>query len=268
VDRAEPDNPCGGGERADDLEALLSALTASAAFGAGTGRGVRVGLIDSGADPAALARPPAGEAVFRLSADGTVERPAAPTGVRSPHGTAVAQIITRLAPDVELHSADVLDATGRGAADLVLAGLEWALDRGCRVINVSLGLTAADLPRAERRWRFAEIVERAYFADAVIVAAAHNLHDTGVEAFPALFGSAIAVGRRLLGPEESVEYRAARPAEFAACGKAVHPQFRFQSATSFAAPHVTALIARLLERHPGLKPFEIKTILYRAAERR
>jgi subtilisin len=30
---------------------------------------------------------------------------------------------------------------------------------------------------------------------------------------------------------------------------------------SFAAPHVAGLIARILAKHPGLTPFEVKTIL-------
>ena len=30
---------------------------------------------------------------------------------------------------------------------------------------------------------------------------------------------------------------------------------------SFAAPHVTGLVARLLSKHPHLKPYEVKTVL-------
>jgi subtilisin len=30
---------------------------------------------------------------------------------------------------------------------------------------------------------------------------------------------------------------------------------------SFAAPHVAGLVARILAKHPGLTPFEVKTVL-------
>ena len=35
---------------------------------------------------------------------------------------------------------------------------------------------------------------------------------------------------------------------------------------SFAAPHITGLIARILSKHPGLTPFQMKTILASIAD--
>lgn len=248
-----------------DLRSLLASVTADAAFGSATGAGVRVGLLDSGVDPRAAGIRPVAEAAFRIEA-GQVRRIDGPAGEgRSPHGSAVAQIIAGIAPGIELFSADVLDAHGRGGADTVLAGLDWLLQQGCRVINVSLGLTPADLPRLERRWRFVELLERAYFSDVVVVAAVHNHHDHGVSALPAHFASVIAVNKQTPGEDERFRFRENGTAEFAACAKSPHPDYRFHAATSFAAPQVTALVARMLERCPNLKPFEVKTVLYRAA---
>jgi subtilisin family serine protease len=34
---------------------------------------------------------------------------------------------------------------------------------------------------------------------------------------------------------------------------------------SFAAPHVAGLLALIRSKHPGLTPFELKTVLYRLA---
>jgi subtilisin family serine protease len=255
----------------DPLESLADG--AEAALRECLGRGVRVGLVDSGVDAAWAAGRLRAEAVFRPSPDGrgVVDVGSQPLG-RSPHGSAVAQIIARLAPEAELYSADVLDDAGRGGAELVLAGLEWALDRGCRVINVSLGVAAADLPRADRRLRFAELAERAYYEGAVIVAAAHNQNALGVSALPSMLASVIGVDRQGFADADrlSASWRPERspgPAEAAACGKSLHPQYRFQSATSFAAPRVTAMAARLLEWHPSLKPFEVKAILFRLSHR-
>ena len=35
---------------------------------------------------------------------------------------------------------------------------------------------------------------------------------------------------------------------------------------SFAAPHICGLVARILSKHPGLTPFEIKTVLAAIAD--
>jgi len=246
-----------------DVESLLAAISAEGSFAGATGRGVRVAVIDGGVGSGASALRE--EAVFRR-VQGEVRRCEGPTTSRSAHGSAVAEILTRIAPEVELYSADVLDGSGQGDADAVLAGMEWALDRGCRVINMSLGLTPADLPRAERRWRFAEAVERAYFSGAVIVAAAHNLHEQGIDALPASFASVVGVDKRLLGSADRFDYAPRRRVEFAAHGKSGRAEYRFTSATSFAAPHVSGFVALLLESCPDLRPFEVKTILYRVGE--
>ena len=35
---------------------------------------------------------------------------------------------------------------------------------------------------------------------------------------------------------------------------------------SFAAPHVSGLLARILGKHPGLTPFQLKTVLHALAD--
>ena len=34
---------------------------------------------------------------------------------------------------------------------------------------------------------------------------------------------------------------------------------------SFAAPHMAGLVARILSKHPGLTPFQVKTVLHAVA---
>ena len=36
--------------------------------------------------------------------------------------------------------------------------------------------------------------------------------------------------------------------------------------SSFATPHMTGIVCRLLEKYPGLRPFEVKTLLHHMAE--
>jgi subtilisin len=50
--------------------------------------------------------------------------------------------------------------------------------------------------------------------------------------------------------------------EFQAHGRGYLGPFANEPATSWATPHLTGIAARILSLRPGLKPFEIKTILY------
>ncbi len=50
--------------------------------------------------------------------------------------------------------------------------------------------------------------------------------------------------------------------EFRAHGKGYVGPFVSEPATSWAAPHLAGIAARLLSLRPGLKPFEVKTLLY------
>ena len=58
--------------------------------------------------------------------------------------------------------------------------------------------------------------------------------------------------------------------EFLAHGRGYLGPFAAEPATSWAAPHLAGIAARVLSLRPNLKPFEMKTILYwmsRAAHR-
>ena len=50
--------------------------------------------------------------------------------------------------------------------------------------------------------------------------------------------------------------------EFAAHGRGYLGPFATEPATSWAAPHLTGIVARILSLRPSFKPFEVKTILY------
>jgi len=50
--------------------------------------------------------------------------------------------------------------------------------------------------------------------------------------------------------------------EFRAHGRGYVGPFASGPATSWAAPHLAGIAARLLSLRPGLKPFEVKTLLY------
>jgi subtilisin len=174
------------------------------------------------------------------------------------HGTACAGIVRSIAPDSRLHSVRVLGSGNTGAGDLILAGLRHAIEAGHRVINLSLSTT---------KRRFAEelheLADDAYFKGTVIVASAHNLP---VDSYPWRFASVISVGSHeqpdplvwFANPEPPVEvFARGVDVDVAWLGGAT---LRC-TGNSFAAPHVAAISALVLAKHPELTPYQVKTVL-------
>ncbi|WP_144290219.1 S8 family serine peptidase [Ideonella sp. A 288] len=122
-----------------------------------TGTGVRVAVLDSGADLAhpQLAGRWARDAAGRLLGRDFVDADADPSEGGSAgdagwgHGTHVAGLVALAAPGATLLPARVLDASGRGNLWVVAEALMWALDPdgnpatddGAHVVNLSLGTT-------------------------------------------------------------------------------------------------------------------------------
>ena len=182
------------------------------------------------------------------------------------HGTACAGIVRSLAPACRIHSVRVLGEGNTGSADLILGGLRHAIEQRFEVVNLSLSTT---------KRKFAELLhelaDAAYFSGTVLVASAHNMP---VESYPWRFSSVISVGSH--EGDDSLEWYANPnpPVEFFARGVDLDVAW-FGGSTlratgnSFAAPHIAALSALVLSKHPGLTPFQLKSVLYLTAiERR
>ena len=233
------------------------------------GEGVRVCVLDSGIERAVL------EGKFRglgreihhiEGAVFTADR-AAPQPYEgrqsSPHGTIVADVVLTLAPRVRLFSADVFGPQGSCEVEVVIRAIRHALDVwNCHVINLSLGVPEQRLQQLPRRQQLQRAVEEAYYRDVVVVAAAHNDHPL-TASYPAAFGpSLLSVNKSLFADPLRAVYEPRDRIEFLAHGRGYLGPFAHEPATSWAAPHLTGIVARLLSLRPTLKPFEIKTILY------
>jgi subtilisin family serine protease len=84
--------------------------------------------------------------------------------------------------------------------------------------------------------------------------------------YPSLFSSVISVAAHSEPDPWRFYYNPSPPVEFGAWGLNVPVAWRDGGLTvgtgnSFAAPHITALVALILAKHPGLTPFEVKSIL-------
>ena len=230
-----------------------------------TGKGVRVAIIDSGID---VNHPDLqGKVVESVEAFADHRRVLfAPSeaGDSAGHGTACAGIISSIAPDAELYSIKVLGAGGSGDGQAFLAGLEYAIKRNIRLINLSLGTTKPQF--------FAplhDLLDRAYQAGCIVVAAANNLPQPS---FPSVFSSSlISVSKIEETNPFKFGFRFGEVIELTAPGVNVKTTwvgggYRSLTGNSFACPHIVGIIALLLETYPDLTPFQVKSLLYAIAE--
>ena len=234
-----------------------------------TGEGVRVCVIDSGVERRLLEErfrnrgqelQPIEGAVF---VQGRAE-PLPYDGRQSaPHGTTVADIILTLAPRVRLFSADIFGPQGSSDAEVLIRALHWAVDIWkCHVVNLSLGVPEQRLNPVQRRYQLLRAVEDGYFKDVLIFAAAANEHPL-THSYPAVFAPPLlSVDKGPFDNPLGFDYALNERIEFRAHGRGYIGPFASEPATSWAAPHLAGIAARLLSLRPGLKPFEVKTLLY------
>jgi subtilisin len=234
-----------------------------------TGEGVAVCVIDSGVERAVLEEKfrRAGQQIHPI--EGGIFTTARPEPLpylghqSTPHGTTVADILLTVAPRVRLYSADVFGPQGSCEIEVVQRALHWAIEVWkCRVINLSLGVPEQRLQQVQRRYQLLRAVEEGYFKDVLIVAAAHNEHPL-TRSYPSAFAPPLlSVDKHLFDDPLQFAYLLREQVEFLAHGRGYLGPFAQEPATSWAAPHLAGIAARLLSLRPGLKPFEIKTILY------
>jgi len=229
-----------------------------------TGRGVRVAIVDSGVDtehPDLKGK--IRESVEAVTEDGKINFQPSTSGDQAGHGTACAGIITKLAPDVELYSVKVLGPNASGSGDMFLVGLDYAIKQKFQVINLSLGTT-----KREYFGPLHDLLDRAYHAGCIVVAAANNLP---YPSYPSIFSSSlVSVVKRTGGDPFNFGYRYGQVIELVAPGVQVETTwpgggYRQLTGNSFACPYIVGIIALIMEAYPNLTPFQVKTILYTLA---
>ena len=259
------------GARRDALRHLppFGALDRAWAIGGSDGSGVTVAIIDSGVErdhPAVggkLARSVRVELAADPEDDPVVLDDDEGTDVVG-HGTACAGIIHAIAPGADLVSVRVLGPDNRGKGIVFAAGLDWAIDQGARVMNLSLSSKSDALFGL-----FHDLADRAYFANALLVCAANNVPGNS---YPSLFASVISVAAHDLADPAAWFYNPSPPVEFGAHGLDVDVAWRDGSrmtatGNSFAAPHIAGYAALIRSKHPEATPFEIKAVLAATATR-
>jgi subtilisin len=219
------------------------------AFGGSDGSGVVVAIVDSGVE---ASHPAIGDRLVRSvtveQAGEDAEVAEDPDGVDVVgHGTACAGIVHSLAPGALLVSVRVLGPDNRAKGAAFAAALEWAIDEGAHVVNLSLSSRNEALAPL-----FHELADEAYFRNVLLVSAANNIPGPS---YPSLFASVVSVASHDDPDPFVYYYNPAPPVEFGARGLDVDVAWKgggriVATGNSFAAPHIAGLAALIRSKHP------------------
>lgn len=242
----------------DPAQYVVAKLHLPDAHRLATGDKVLVAVIDSGVD---TAHPDlAGAVAATFDVLGPHES--------HPHGTAIAGAIAAhgrlmgVAPRVRLLAVRSLDASGQGTSLSIADGIEWAVARGARVLNMSFAGPQDPLLRQH----LAAVDARGV----VMVAAAGNEGPASAPLYPAADPHVIAVTATDANDRLYALANRGRHIALAAPGvdvlaPAPNDGVQLISGTSIAAAHVSGIAALILERAPTLRPDDIRRILMRSA---
>ncbi len=223
---------------------------------------IEIAIIDSGINPwHSHVQGVAGGISFHLGASGK-----AVEGVdfrdELGHGTAIAGIIRERNSRARIYAVKIFHQILEAPAAVLLAALQWAIKARVKIIHLSLGTE-----QHQYRGDLKRLCQDAFKKDIVIIAAARALED---QVFPAIFDEVIGVcwnhacknGSLIYYPEKTVEFGAyGRPR--ALPGMPQELNFR---GSSFAAAHVTAMAADILEHNPMAGVVWVKEMLRKKAK--
>jgi subtilisin family serine protease len=240
----------------------LAKLRVPQAHGLATGNKVLIAVIDSGID---TGHPElAGMIVDSFDAIGS-------GNPIHPHGTAIAGAIVaqaRLkgtAPAARILAVRAFAAQrsdSRGTTYNILKGLDWAVARGARIVNMSF--TGARDPAVLRKLAIAR------GKGIVLIAAAGNAGPNAKPLFPAADPNVIAV--TATDEDDNLFHSANRGPHIAVAAPGVDlllpapgGEYQSTSGTSFAAAEVSGTVALMLERNPDLDPEAVRRALVATA---
>ena len=245
----------------------LKAMDVQHGWNAGfTGKGVKIAIIDSGVENHSDLTIAGGVTFVGNSYDDD-----------HGHGTHVAGIIAGkhngtgvagIAPNAEVYALKAIGKDGKGDVADVLKAIDWAIENKMDIINLSFG----DLEYAKS---LHEGVKKAADNDIIIVAASGNEgNDSGTGNtinYPARHDEVISVASINHQLKRSSSSGTGDTNDFAAPGEEIYStylngQYATYNGTSMATPHITGLLALLMEQYPYATATELREGLSYIAE--
>jgi subtilisin len=243
----------------------ISALKAPAAWECSQGKAIKVAVLDSGIDGTHpdLADNYKGEISF-------VPDESNPTDYNS-HGTHCAGTIAAringvgvvgVAPAAYLYAVKVLSRTGSGQFSWIIAGIDWCIKNGIRIVSMSLGGDSA--PSA-----LEAMCNAAWSKGLLLVAAAGN--NGGAVGFPASYGSVVAVSA--IDSSNIIASFSSRGPKVELCAPGVNVLstipgggYGTKNGTSMACPHVSGAAALAWGGHRYANNITIRRLLAATAD--
>ncbi|MFC1478773.1 S8 family peptidase [Candidatus Margulisiibacteriota bacterium] len=265
---AKPGDKPDDGDSSQPAEVLpwgVDRIDADLAWGISKGQGVKVAVLDTGIDyrhPDLAANVKGGVNIINTRKSYNDD---------NGHGTHVAGTIGAVDNEIgvigagsmaSLYGVKVLDRRGSGYLSDLIAGLDWAIQNGIQVINMSLSSSAGNQS-------FHDAIIAAYNAGIVQVAAAGN--SSGPVQYPAAYAQTIAVSA--IDSNDQLAYFSSYgpEVEVTAPGVSILSTYKgsayaVSNGTSMAAPHVAGACAVKLAQNNALTPAEVKAALQNSAE--
>ncbi len=181
------------------------------------------------------------------------------------HGTHVAGIaaaatnnskgVAGVCPECKILPVKVLNSVGGGTDDILVEGIRYAVERGARVINLSLGGENCSLT-------LANAINAAFDQGVLIVAASGNNGSKTSMAYPARSPRVVSVGAVDQNDVETTFSQRDETLDLLAPGDnilstRIDGNYASMSGTSMAAPHVAGVAGLLWSRNPNWKNTEV-----------
>lgn len=198
-------------------------------------RPVRIGVVDSGCD---ATQQVADSAAFILRDNQLWLEPALPD--RLGHGSRVIEVIQALAPEAQILSAQVFQERLSTSSAQVAAAIDWLVEQGVQIINLSLGLR-------QDRESLREACTRALKKGVILCASSPA---RGEPVYPAHYPGVFRMTGDARCARHETSYLETPYADFGGCVRPLDDSLG-HSGASLGCAHLTAQLSAYLEQHPA-----------------